>query len=794
MRLPVIAHLLITTSALAAQPYGYEWMTAEPSRKIVQQAGALTESHASQAWRLSVGYAVRNFEADFKMSSPSIGLIAPYLGGFGDVGLYRGGSGVLNYEDGYVGPSNGDGTADGRVTSTWLTPGNEQAEITWDTSAFHSWGVIVVVGPGYESATTETFHTKTFEMLNRDASTTAHGHGAGSYLRLNKTIAEGAFGGVGLSVAWTHLEGLLDQSASFGHPIRIDNNYTYDRASFIGLDANAPWIYGLVVDADAVNALHEQGFGTPGHYRNPRKSITRYEVPEWTAIGRSFLDVRLNEIFLSADAVWKPGRGWELGLSAGPTVNVVSTTLNSRTAWVHSSGSTVPGESMRQSETHVAAGLGVQGVVRRDLSPDGRAFIEAHAGYKWMNDIAVGSDASSAKLDLSDWEVGIGVGIRLDDWPAGSPWTVKAGVNTRTLSFRSGAADTLALRSFFNRSSVRGDVGLAGPDSAVTYDDGEIRAGGIGIAGSLGLVDHSNPSSHSSSSQFNPHTGRYDNGKEIGQMSYHSSFTRERFESLRNVAPEVDQHGVAAMVEMDRSVAEWDHASLSLGIGFEAMNSSFQTGPELAAIADVRATTTLFSYQYDYSQPYADLGGGLGVITFANPAISPYLPPRHSSSTSIALIHYFALTSASVDVSMQTLPITTELAWKPIKRFEVGVVMGPTLNLVNTSTDLTTDWIRQDGLLLARLQNHKARTDFKLGLRLQASARYDLTPEGRWFVEARGGYEWMQNIDLGIGLQAATLDATSWQVGGAFGCRLGVKARLPEIRDLRVKAVSKRQL
>ena len=42
----------------------------------------------------------------------------------------------------------------------------------------------------------------------------------------------------------------------------------------------------------------------------------------------------------------------------------------------------------------------------------------------------------------------------------------------------------------------------------------------------------------------------------------------------------------------------------------------------------------------------------------------------------------------------------------------------------------------------------------------------------------------MQDIDLGIGMQAAGLDASSWQVGGALGCRLGVKAKMPEIRDL----------
>jgi hypothetical protein len=87
-----------------------------------------------------------------------------------------------------------------------------------------------------------------------------------------------------------------------------------------------------------------------------------------------------------------------------------STLLNySNTAWERSDGLIVRGESTQQSDTQVAVGVGVQGVVRHGLTRNGRA---AHAGYKWLCDIAVGGSSSSANVDLSDWEVGVGVGIR----------------------------------------------------------------------------------------------------------------------------------------------------------------------------------------------------------------------------------------------------------------------------------------------------------------------------------------------------------------------------------------------
>jgi len=200
MRLPTIAFLLIAVSAAAAPPYGYEWMNEEPSAQLVQQAGTLTASRAAQAWRLSVGYAVRSFEADFQMSAPSIGLIAPYLGGLGDVGFYGGGSELLEYEDGYLGPWSilGSGAVFGGLYD-------------------HS-DLVIVFGPGVDLKSTTVFHSTGYSLPRDHASTTERSSGWGPYVRVSNMLAEDAFGSLGLSVTWTSLHAGLESNAVFGHP------------------------------------------------------------------------------------------------------------------------------------------------------------------------------------------------------------------------------------------------------------------------------------------------------------------------------------------------------------------------------------------------------------------------------------------------------------------------------------------------------------------------------------------------------------------------------------------------
>ena len=794
MRLLLIA--LVTTTSLQAQtPYGYDWLNSSVSPGVIKRSAAsqssAPSSKAVNPWRLSVGYAVRSFEADFKMSAPSIGLIAPYLGGFGDVGFYRGGSGFLNYEDGYVGPSNGDGTAGGQVTSTWTTP---DGTLIWDPSRFLSPGSIAIVGgPGDEDSSTITFHTKTFQMLNQEESAHDRGTGSGPYVRLGKTFIENDFGGLGFSATWTNLRGSMDGIANFGHPTRTDFNYTYDQAKFYGPgEPPGVFVYGLVVDANQVNDLHNQAFGTPGHYRDPRKTTTQFDVPEWTAIGSSYLDVRLNEIFLSADVTWKPWHGWEFGLSAGPTINVVSTTLNSRTSWFRSDGLTVAGETTRRNETHVALGAGVQGVARHDLTSDGRAFVEAHAGYRWLSDIAINGPSSSAKLDLSDWEVGLGVGIRLDDWPAGSPWTVRVGADSRRFSLRPGPGNESGLKSMFTQS--RPSVGLFNGRDTIQYDDGKIYGNGneqrvmqIGGGADRFTIDGSDQAEvHNVIDGPHHYVG--------GHIVFHSSSFRESLTNVQASGVETTSTVISPSIAISKVLFVGGPLSIGVDLGWSSATELLGMRSALSGIATTRRINGLHTYSYPYYQNTGDepiatsnypfTGDGLIADPRAFISDSPTERPQHSSSQFSDTIHYFALTSASVDVSMQTLSFATDLSWKPLRHLEVGVSAGPTVNVVSTSTDLTTDWIRQDGLLFARLQDHETQTQLCFGWRMLASARYDLDRDGRWFAEARGGYEWMQNIDLGIGLQAASLDASSWQVGAGLGCRLGVKPKMSEIRRL----------
>lgn len=798
MRSSLLA-LFVATGLHAQMPYGYEWMNAAPSPQIVARGvtsqGGSSSGHGQPNWRWSVGYAVRNFEADFKTPAPGLGPIAPYLGGIGDVGFYRGGSGVLSYEDGFVGPGYGDGTAFGSVTSDWATPGNPA------DPNFDRFGPIFAIGPGLDRRDTKTFHAKMFQGPDDEAKASGEGSGFGPYVRMSLTLAESESGSLGLSVTWTGLHGQMDASSFLGHPRRTDFIYTYDDIYFVEPNGPVPNSFisanGLVIDADAVNALYEQAFGTHGTFRNPRKSTQSYTITDWTAAGYSSLDVRLNEIFLSADAVWKPRRGWELGLSAGPTLNVVGTTLNSRTAWVRNDGLAVPGATTRQNDTHVAVGAGVQGVARYDLTRDGRAFIEARAGYKWLNDIAIKGPAASADLDLSDWEVGLGVGIRLNDWPAGSPWSVRGGVDTRTLSFKTGVADKAAMKSLFNRSSGRGDVGFFNGRDTIQYDDGYIEGtepGPLPVVVVFGgyntfSIDHASQADLEYNDGLFPLFGTTD-----GYIHFHSTNMQSDLRDVSSSGRRDEETALSPYVELHRDIGAWGPVSAGLTWGWSGWNDHYSQERALSATATALQTVSTYQYSYPYSRfGKSSLLSGTSFpfgedSLIADPRFFDFGRPDTRSkrgTTRTSLVRYYAFTSASVDVSMQTLSFAGDLAWKPLKHLELAFSAGPTVNVVSTSTDLSTDWVREDGLLFARLQDHEEKTQLCLGFRLMASARYDLTRDGRWYAEARGGYEWMQDIDVGIGLQAASIEATSWQVGGGIGCRLGVRPRLEAIRHLK---------
>ncbi len=792
MRLLLIA--LVTTTSLQAQtPYGYDWLNSPVSPGVIKRSAAAQpsapSSKAANPLRLSVGYAVRSFEADFKMSAPSIGLISPYLGGFGDVGAFGPHSNRVDYEDGAIFLNSGDGTAFVRVYGDWTTSDGvavvDPGELILDSTT------------GYEWRSTQTLHSKAFEMLTHDGSAIDRGWAGGPYVCLSQTLVEEDFGSLGFSITWTNLHGLLDATAHMGHPTRVDFNYTYDVADFSSYGTDFVSAYGVVVDANAVNALHQLAFGTPGNFRNSRRTTTQYAVPSWSAFGTSFLDVRLNEIFLSSDITWKAWHGWEFGLSAGPTLNVVSTTLNQRAFWQREDGLTVFGGHSSRSETAFALGAGIEARMQHDLTGDGRVFVESHAAYKWLNELSLTGPSSSANLDLSGWEIGLGVGIRLDDWPAGAPWSIRIGADARKLSLSTGATDIASLKSLFNLHHRA--AGFFNGHDPVRYDDGYIYgiegfgSGVISVIGP-GNFDRFRADSEDQlhrTGHHNPFPGApfYD-----GSVDFHSRDYRQTIQSVRSRSAERDEWGLNPAFELSKVLLVGGPLSIGVTWGWAALNSELWQGPTITSDLTARRVGDLVTYRYPYlaffveGLTFNNDGSVSGSGLLANPSYSHdgggNPPPVQSRTPFSDTMHYFALSSASVDVSMQTLSFATDLSWKPLKHLEVGVSAGPTVNVVSTSTDLTTDWIREDGLLFARLQDHETQTQLRFGWRILASARYDLDRDGRWFAETRGGYEWMQNIDLGIGLQAASLDASSWQVGAGLGCRLGVKPKMAEIRQL----------
>ncbi len=698
MRL-LIASLVLCTSLQAQTLRLPERLMVAPKSTAVAEAGRAEAE--IDAWRLTVGYSIRSFNAKFKTLSPSVDDLS-LPGNSASLNKYGGRFG-LTFENGYVERVRGDGTAYGSI--------DVQEGRSWSLGSGSSFvSDVTSYSPSSLPDHSTVFFTDHTYWAPPPGEASAAALAYGPYVRLSNVLSESRAGSLGVSLVWTGLYANLESIDSFiGHPRAARYGFTYEVANPASFDGP----HGFVVDAGQVNEYVDSFTGEGGGYHDPRRKVLRknLRVPEWSAVSSSRLDVRLNEIFLSADVSLKPWRGLEVALSLGPTLNLVTTHLNSRSDWVGSDGSVVEGDYAYVNDTHLRVGLGAQTVLRQNLTRDGRAFLEAHGGYKWLNELAIDSPVSPARLDLGDWEFGLGVGIRLDEWPANSPWTVRMGAMSRSLQLHVSAPTLEPLLT------------------------------GIELVNGFRSLYQ-------------------------GPQLYKSN--QERIDSIERPGVTVDEKVAAPYLEFGRalwSVADWQ-LGFSMGIG--ATQASFEAFDEVSATVTTRRQLTQTELQERLQYPeFYDYGNS-------------------DRRGSVLYEHYPVMNSANVDVSTQSLFLGADLSYKPIKHLELGFAAGPTVNVVSSSTDLMTTW--RSAFLNTHYRDHDNKTQVRLGVRMQASARYDLDHDGRWFAEARAGYERMQPIDLSIGAQPVSLEASVWQFGGGLGCRLGVKPKISEIRSKTVKA------
>jgi hypothetical protein len=300
-------------------------------------------------------------------------------------------------------------------------------------------------------------------------------------------------------------------------------------------------------------------------------------------------------------------------------------------------------------------------------------------------------------------------------------------------------------------------------------------------------------------------TGRSDGYSAIEEVDFHSSSYMQSFLSVRTQAVESEALGIGPYLDFHRDI--WSAGSWSLGatLGWSVIGGRAVASNALAVAAQVRQRGQLYTYSYDVAYGVFDDGRGYplqvnGIVvstqdyTFpggGGTKKTPYLNPRKSSAPIDRIVTYLARTSSTLDATLHSLAFSADLGWKPLPRLEFSLSGGPTLNVLHSDLTAVTEWTEVAGAFLPRSSQGRARngpttsaliardiqqassTAVKIGAGLLAHLRYDLTPDGRWYAEARGGYQWLSPVDVGEGKLHATLDASSWDIGGGLGCRLG---------------------
>jgi hypothetical protein len=387
-------------------------MAAVSCGLVATSAGYAGDGSGAGKWRLSGGVSFRSIESDFSMDAPAALVIPRDDGGRGDVGLYSG-TGILEYDDGLLGPAWGggtDGTCYGTINS------RDQLVATDRPYAFQS-------GYNYDELT---FHSTWTRKSSEYSAMPYEGSDdtdvIAPFIQVRRDLGEcpgGSFGLMAgysaakaeLSSGWRTLAmqkayrntttyayaydhvGALSQATAPGQTFPYDDPYSwtvYDP----DLLAAAPWSG----DTDALD---------------PRQATTssRRQIASFEATGCVDTDVMIHEIMIAPEFFVKLGDRVQVGLAVGPTLNVIDAEVEARRQWVRDGHTVVSTESVSEDSMEFKVGVGADLTAQVDLTE--RIFGQCAVGYRYVPSVTFDAGFASSEIDASTFQGSAGVGVRL---------------------------------------------------------------------------------------------------------------------------------------------------------------------------------------------------------------------------------------------------------------------------------------------------------------------------------------------------------------------------------------------
>lgn len=382
---------------------------------IASAAAYAGEGSGAGKWRISGGVGFRSIESDFHIDAPAALAIPRDDGGNGDVGLYSG-TGILQYDDGSLGPAWSDfrgyedGTCYGTINSRDQVVAtdrifNFQSGVTYDELTFHStW----TRKSSEYSATPfdgsdETDVIAPFVQLRRDLGEWA-GIGYGVMAGYSAAKAELSSGWRSLASQQAYLN-TVTYAYTYDH-VGANSTATAPGQTFPFQDNNAWTIY----DADTFATAPWTG-ATPAQEPRQSSSSSRRRIASFEASGCVDTDVMIHELMIAPECSVGIGKRLQVGLAVGPTLNLIDAKVEGRRQWVRDGRTVVATEEVSEDSVDFRVGVGVDLSAWVDLTD--RIFAQCGVGYRYVPSATVDAGFASSEIDASTFQGNVGVGVKL---------------------------------------------------------------------------------------------------------------------------------------------------------------------------------------------------------------------------------------------------------------------------------------------------------------------------------------------------------------------------------------------
>jgi len=382
-----------------------------------------------------------------------------------------------------------------------------------------------------------------------------------------------------------------------------------------------------------------------------------------------------------------------------------------------------------------------------------------------------------------------------------TPWSISAGATVRSVraSFHNVAPPALNGLAFIHTLSSDTDPGLfTGGTGTVFYSDGQVGPdynlkyfpsnGPSGDA--LGIINRS--------SQVTPNTGtETSTGTPIATINFHDTQTVYSYSPkamLHGYGAADSDVGVGPYVNLSYAVFSTPTDSISVMAGWSFVQTTPKSGAQALGVETVTQTQTTLNhtYSYNYDQglgtaanpgtsfPFNGTSQATGGFIVYNPALysgvpsgDGFLPPHEgttSSATSKVLATFVPVASSNLRVNSNEVVFAATYEHAILPWLHVGVSVGPTLNVIDSSINTTVDWYMNGrSSPVASAGWHNDENAFKVGAMGQVNIQADITKS--LFVELHGSYRWVNSESITNGPASATVNVSSWEGGLGLGLR-----------------------